>query len=677
MEIMLTKGELKEVICSREWLETNGLGGYASSTLEMCHRRRYHGLLVANLQDPPGRHVLFSKFEDSVRTGNSELFLSAHQYPGLRFPPDGIALAEFRQGPYPGFHYKKNGLQAIKSLLMIYGQDTVLIRYEILQMTTPGILHLRPFLACRGYHRLAKENRRLQWKVDKGANGLRVEADSGMPPVFIATSIPGEFHPAPGWYNNFEYQEERDRGYDWREDLYQPGIMEIPVAEGAVVFVSVSLSPSGEALSEQWRKEELRREETASRVAPYLSGYDQEDRDNLKMLTRAAEQFLIRTPGGRPAIVAGYHWFTDWGRDSLISLPGLTFCLGRMEEGLAILIQLGRHEKEGLLPNYFSEDRGDNPYNTVDSSLWFFWACQQYLQAGGSREILKAELWPVLQRIIQALLAGTGYDIYVNPQGLLHAGNRNTLLTWMDACVGGIPVTPRGGYPVEINALWYNALGFYLELAENFGEEDHSLKGLFTLAGRSFRETFWREDLGYLGDLYNEEGLDPALRPNQLLAVSLTYSPLSREQAGSVVAAVRKELLTPVGLRTLAPGSPSYRGFYGGDQAARDAAYHQGTVWPWLLGHFGEASLRVSADIKGTKASLLTLLRQFLRQQRTIAGIGTISEVFSGDPPHGPQGCISQAWSVAEIIRLYGLLKPEDGKNIENWNSVSRSQKSE
>jgi len=531
-------------------------------------------------------------------------------------------------------------------------------------MTTPGILHLRPFLACRGYHRLAKENSSLQWKVDKGANSLRVEPDSGMPPVFITTSIPGEFHPAPGWYNNFEYHEERDRGYDWREDLYQPGIMEIPVAEGAVVFVSVSLSPSGEAFSEQWRKEETRREDAATLVASHLSGYDQEDRDNLQMLTRAAEQFLIRTPGGRPAIVAGYHWFTDWGRDSLISLPGLTFCQGRMEEGLDILVQLGRHEKEGLLPNYFSEDRGDNPYNTVDSSLWFFWACQQYLQAGGSLEILKAELWPVLQRIIQALLAGTGYDIYVNPQGLLHAGNRSTHLTWMDACIGGIPVTPRGGYPVEINALWYNALGFYLELAESFGEEDHSLKGLFTLAGRSFRETFWREDLGYLGDLYNEEGLDPALRPNQLLAVSLTYSPLSREQAGSVVAAVRRELLTPVGLRTLAPGSPSYRGFYGGDQAARDAAYHQGTVWPWLLGHFGEASLRVSADIKGTKASLLTLLRQFLRQQRTIAGIGTISEVFSGDPPHGPQGCISQAWSVAEIIRLYGLLKQPGAEEI-------------
>ncbi|MDZ4164588.1 MAG: amylo-alpha-1,6-glucosidase [Smithellaceae bacterium] len=661
MEIVLTKAELNEGTCSREWLETNGLGGYASSTLEMCHRRKYHGLLVANLQDPPGRHVLISKFEDSIRTPDSELFLSAHQYPGQSFPPGGLDLQEFRQELYPIFHYEQNGLGAIKSLLAIYGQDTVLIRYEILKMTFPGLLRLRPFLAFRGYHKLARENSALVWKVDALKKGLRIEPDSGMPPVFITTSIRGEFHPAPGWYNNFEYHEERDRGYDWREDLYQPGVMEIPVSRGDVVFVSLSLAPPGDELVEQWRREESRREEAASRVALNLSGYDQEDRDNLSMLTRAAEQFLIRAPGGRAAIIAGYHWFTDWGRDSLISLPGLTFCQGRIEEGLEILVHLGRHEKEGLLPNYFSEDKSENPYNTVDSSLWFFWACQQFLQSGGSRETLKTELWPVLKRIIRALMAGTSYDIHVNQEGLLHAGGRDTHLTWMDACVGGIPVTPRWGYPVEINALWYNALGFYLELADNFGKEDHSLKGLFTLAGRSFRETFWLGDLGYLGDVYNEEGLDPALRPNQLLAVSLPYSPLDREQAKSVVAAVRKELLTPVGLRTLAPGSPSYRGFYGGDQATRDAAYHQGTVWPWLLGPFGEASLRVSEDLQETKTFLLALLRQLLRQERCGAGIGTISEVFSGDPPHRPQGCISQAWSLAEIIRLYGLLKPEPG----------------
>ncbi|MDI6727209.1 MAG: amylo-alpha-1,6-glucosidase, partial [Smithellaceae bacterium] len=491
-------------------------------------------------------------------------------------------------------------------------------------------------------------------------NGLRIEPDSGLPPTFITTSIQGEFHPAPGWYNNFEYHEERDRGYDWREDLYQPGVMEIPVCRGDVVFVSLSLAPPTEELAVQWHKEQTRREETDSLVASRLTEYDQEDQENLKALTRAAGQFLIRTPKGRAALIAGYHWFTDWGRDSLISLPGLTFCQGRMEEGLEILVHLGRHEKEGLLPNYFSEDSNDNPYNTVDSSLWFFWACQQFLQSGGSRETLKTELWPVLKRIIRALMAGTSYDIYVNPRGLLHAGGRDTHLTWMDACVGGIPVTPRWGYPVEINALWYNALGFYLELAECYGEEDPHLRELFLLAGSSFRETFWLEDRGYLGDVYNEEGLDPALRPNQLLAVSLPCSPLGREQAKSVVAAVGKELLTPVGLRTLAPGSPSYRGLYGGDQATRDAAYHQGTVWPWLLGPFGEASLRISEDMKDTKAFLLTLLRQFFRQQRGSAGIGTISEVFSGDSPHRPQGCISQAWSVAEIIRLYWLLKPEN-----------------
>lgn len=661
MEITLTATDLKNHGAAGEWLETNGLGGYASSSIDWRHTRKYHGLLVANLKNPPGRQVLLSKFEDSIRVDDSELFLSAHQYPGFSFPPGGVPLTEFRQGLYPSFRYRRDGIEAQKSVLSIYGEDLTLLRYEITTAPGPGILRLRPFLAGRGYHGLAQADTAAPWQTEELENGIYVAPPSALPGVFITMNRPVRFVADPGWYHNFEYLEERDRGYGWREDLYQPGIIEIPIVPGRPVFVSLSLAPPAGEAAELWQEEETRREGEAGRVSALLAGHDQEDRINLGLLNRAARQFVIRTPEGRAAVIAGYHWFTDWGRDTLISLPGLTFCQGHLDEGLAILTHLGRHEKDGLLPNYFSEDSRDNPYNTIDSSLWFFRACQQYLLYGGNRELLQPELWPTMKRIVRAFLAGTSYDIYVNPRGLLHGGDKNTHLTWMDACIAGVPVTPRHGYAVEINALWYNALGFYLELAASFGEDHLHLRGLFAQAREAFNETFWMEERGYLGDVYHEGRLDPALRPNQLLAVSLPYSPVTIEQGRSIVAAVQNKLLTPAGLRTLAPDSPGYQGCYGGDQAARDSAYHQGTVWPWLLGPYGEACLRVSAQREQTRQFLLEFIRDFLRQHFREAGIGTISEVFSGDPPHRPQGCISQAWSIAEIIRLYGLLKPGNG----------------
>ncbi len=656
MEINLTGLDLQNEDTPREWIETNGRGGYAASTIQMCHTRKYHGLLVANLKEPRGRHVLLSKFEDSVRVGDSEIFLSAHHYPGFNFPPGKFPLKEFRQGLYPSFRYEKDRIEVLKSIVSVFGQDQTLLRYEILAAPDSGVLRLRPFLACRGYHCLARASEGGNWKIEEIKNGRFITPPSDLPGIFITINTPFKFVSAPGWYYNFEYPEERNRGYDWREDLYQPGLFEIPIVAGSVVLVAISLIAPVMEPANLWREEDRRRQGQEDRLSTLLVGYDQIDQANLKILIRAARQFVIRTPEGRAAVVAGYHWFTDWGRDTLISLPGLTFCQGRLDEGLEILTQLGRHEKGGLLPNYFSEDSPENPYNTIDSPLWFFWACQQYLIFGGSREVLKAELWPVMKRIIQAFLAGTSYDIYVNAQGLLHGGNKNTHLTWMDACVGGIPVTPRHGYAVEINALWYNALGFFLELADCFGEEDSHIRELFAKLQRAFHETFWLEERGYLGDVCNDGRLDPALRPNQLLAVSLPYSPLKIEQARSVVAAVREQLLTPVGLRTLAPDSTYYQGRYGGDQATRDRAYHQGTVWPWLLGPFGEAWLRVSEDRENARQFLLELLRNLLKEQFRVAGIGTVSEIFSGDQPHQPQGCISQAWSIAEIIRLYCLL---------------------
>ncbi len=385
-----------------------------------------------------------------------------------------------------------------------------------------------------------------------------------------------------------------------------------------------------------------------------------EERQLIRLLLQAGRRFLIRTPSGRPAVIAGYHWFGEWGRDTLISLPGLTFCSGRSREGLEILIRMARFERHGLLPNIFAEGTGDHAFNAVDVPLWYFWAVQQLLRHehhARTKTAVEKNLWPVLKDILRHYLHGTLFNIYMDDNGLLHAGAGDRALTWMDACIDNHPVTPRHGYPVEINALWYNAVCFAAELARQYGgDREFHFDELIPRIRRSFRETFWSPEDACLGDVFHQGRLDRSVRPNQLFAVSLPYSPLEAEQGRLIVAKVKSELLTPVGIRTLSPRDDRYRGRYEGPPAARDGAYHQGTVWPWLLGPFGEAWLRVAADREAAKAGLRAYLFTFLTNHFREAGLGCISEVFDGDPPHRPGGCIAQAWSTAELIRLYSLL---------------------
>lgn len=487
-------------------------------------------------------------------------------------------------------------------------------------------------------------------------NGFEIQPYPEMPPLFITASREAKFFPAPHWYLNFEYGQERARGYDWREDLFHPGIIEIPIKKGEAMLVAASLRTSPTGLERKWGKENRRRLALREKDDFITVRFAEEDRENLRQLLRAARQFLIRTTTGRPAVIAGYHWFGDWGRDTLISLPGLTFCCGQEEVGMAILASLGRHEKDGLLPNYFAPDDEDNAYNSVDASLWYFWAVQQMLKYGGTWKKVKQDLWPVMKNIIKKFMSGTIYGIYMEDNGLLHSGDEGTPLTWMDAQVGGRPVTPRGGIAVEINALWYNALCFAGELARASGEVLFP-PDLPDRVKYAFRETFWIAEGAYLGDVYAGGVLDSALRPNQIFALSLPFSPLTPTQATGVLKRVREDLLTPCGLRTLAPGDKAYRERCEGDQDQRDSAYHQGTVWPWLLAAFGEASLRFAEDREEARLFLLNHVRTFLRQHLGTAGLGTVSEIFDGDPPHAPRGCISQAWSVGEMIRLNFLLQ--------------------
>jgi predicted glycogen debranching enzyme len=640
-----------------EWLESDGQGGYASSTLENCHTRRYHGLMVVNLPAPEGRYLLLSKLEDSLLVEGEEYFFTSHRYPGVLFPPGPSLLREFILDIYTRFTYQAGEFSLQKSVLLVRDKGILLIRYDLDRTPKKGLLRLKPFLAYRGYHSLARANPYLRSHTEAIANGFSIEPYAGMPPLFIRTSAPSHFTPSPHWYKRFVYTEERERGFDWEEDLFLPGIMEVPVGKDGTVILAVSCAPPEDDPVALWETEIVRRREELSDDEKLADGFAGEDRDLFLALLRAGRQFLITTPSGRPAIIAGYPWFGSWGRDALISLPGLAFCTGRIEEGIEILTEIGRHAREGLLPNFFSADGAPEAYNTVDSSLLYFRAVQELLRVTDDIGLIRNGFWPVMKRIINRFLTGTRFGIGVDARGLLHAGEEGKALTWMDAVVGGRPVTPRYGYAVEINALWYNALAFATDLARRFDDREGSFADRLPPLRKAFRETFWIPEKGCLGDVFHYGILDHAIRPNQLFAVSLPFSPLDPVEQASVVRTVREQLLTPCGLRTLSPADPAYRGRYRGSGAERDAAYHQGTVWPWLLGAFGEAALRVAEDLEKEKEFLKRQLRSFLQNHLREAGIGSVSEVFDGDPPHRPGGCIAQAWSVAELIRLYLLLR--------------------
>jgi len=647
----------REAALDLEWLETNGLGGYASSTLLNCHTRKYHGLLVANLDSPPGRYVLLSKVEDSLQAGNEEIFLSCHQYPGVFFPPE-FPLKAYVWDDYPRFVYATEKLQVRKGILLVSGENRVLIRYDVDECPPGTVLRLKPFIAFRNYHAVAKENSVLHTETLKEKNGFSMHPYDDLPSLFIQTNIKSSFLSSPVWYRNFEYPVEVQRGYDWREDLFCPGNLDIPVKTGSTVIVTAALAPFEGQLKKLWVAEEESRHRAMATCDVEVESFEQEeDRDNLCRLRFAGRQFLIRTPSGRPGIIAGYHWFQDWGRDTLISLPGLTFCSGRSQEGIDILNTIAPCEKEGLLPNIFAERGDEHAYNTVDTALWYFWAVQQMVKYTGKIEAVREKMWPAMKRIIQHYMAGTSFNIGMDERGLLYAGDGHHALTWMDAIVHGHPVTPRNGLPVEINALWYNALSFFAELGERLGESPLLPEDLLDRVRQAFQKTFWIEEEGYLGDVYDEGVLDKSIRPNQILAVSLPFSPLEPRQWRGIVSCVRDHLLTPSGLRTLDPEDWNYQGSYEGDQPTRDRAYHQGTVWPWLLAHYGEACLRTAENPVETRNYLLGLVRNFVDRHMSEAGLGCISEVFDGNPPHRPGGCIAQAWSTAGLIQLYARLQ--------------------
>jgi predicted glycogen debranching enzyme len=635
-----------ETASRHEWLETNGIGGFASSTLTGLNTRRYHGLLVAATQPPVGRHVLLSKLEETLTIGGQRFELSANAYPGVVHPQGFRYLTQFRLDPFPIFTYSIGDVRLEKSLFLVQGENTVVVRYSVSGVSKGADvkLELRPLIAFRDYHSLTHENGAINGDIRMTPESAAVTPYLGLPTLYIAHDA-ASVEKTGSWYRNFQYAAEQERGLDFAEDLFNPMVLRFDLDSGQHANVIASTEKQTVGQAADYRAAEIARRSAVRATAPSSDIF-------VETLTAAADQFIVAR-GPEESVIAGYHWFADWGRDTMISLPGLTLQTGRPEIARAILRTFARTVDKGMLPNRFP-DAGETPeYNTVDATLWFFEAIRAYLAATSDLEFVRTKLYGVLVDIVAWHVRGTRYNIKVDASGLLNAGEPGVQLTWMDAKVGDWVVTPRIGKPVEIQALWYNALCIMEDLAERVGDETgrRRYSTMATLTKWSFNRRFWNEDAGCLYDVVNGGPPDPSIRPNQIFAVSLPHPLVGEDRAAKIVEVVEKHLLTPYGLRTLSPSDPNYRGRYTGNQTSRDGAYHQGTVWPWLIGPFITAYLRVY----GRSEASMRQVRQWLeplREHLFGPGVGQINEIFEGDATHRPVGCIAQAWSIAEILRV-------------------------
>jgi len=661
---------------AREWLVTNGTGSFACGTLAGTLTRRYHGLLVAALPAPWHRTLLVSKIDEVVEYAGQSYTLGANRWAGGAIDPHGfVHIERFRlEGSVPVWTFACADALLEKRIWMQHGANTTYVQNTVVRASHPLKLAAKVMVNWRGYHCLthAPDSYIDVQPVD---GGLRVQASAEAPPFYLRSAV-AEAEPAHIWYRNYELDIERSRGLDHREDHLLAGTFHAELRPGDSVTLVASTEPAASldgktAFQTQFSRDRMLMERCA-RVHPDIAGWPAW----IKQLTLAADQFVAACPLANvsecSSVIAGYPWFGDWGRDTMIALPGLLLATGRAEIAAGVLRTYARFVDKGMLPNRFP-DAGEAPeYNTVDAALWFFEAARQYYTTTHDLALVR-EIFPALKQIISEYTRGTRYNIHVDPaDGLLYAGEPGVQLTWMDAKVGNWVVTPRVGKPVEVNALWINALATQANFAEALGQSAAPFLDLAAKARQGFQR-FWNADLnccfdvidaptpaeGVAGDRGGSmlppaggpEGNDASVRPNQIFAVALEESPLTPEQQRAVVDICARELLTPYGLRSLSPQDPQYRGHYGGDPGQRDAAYHQGTVWGWLIGPFIHAFLRVTGDHEQARSFL-----QPFADHLKIHGLGTASEIFDGDPPFAPQGCFAQAWTVAEILRAWVLI---------------------
>ncbi len=630
-----------EYALNRELLRSNRAGSYANSTIINCNTRRYHGLLVTH---QPGidneNHVLLSSLDETVIQMDSEFNLGIHKYPGGIYNPKGHKyLRDFVTEPYPKMTYRVGGVILTKEMVFTTREDRMIIKYTLVDAHSPTKLRLKPFLAFRNIHALSKENIFADKKFERVPQGIKVRMYQGYTDLFMQISTENEYTHVPDWYYSIEYQEEMERGYEFLEDLYIPGFFEFDIEKGESVYFAAGTKELAPASMKRAFNAELEKRIPRNNFA--------------NCLTNAAQQFIIKKDKGTE-VLAGFPWFGRSGLSTFVSLPGLTLVNGDTATCKAVIDTMISEMKGPLFPLFGSGNTAT--YNSADTALWFFWSLQQYADAVKDPQAIWKEYGKKMKIILDGYRQGTEYNIHMDEDGLIYAGQHGVALTWMDAVANGKPVTPRMGKTVEINALWYNAICFSMEIAGASGDTAFcdEWKDIALQIPVSFLAAFWSQERRYLADFIDGAYKDWAVRPNMVIATSLPYSPVPEDIRKDVLSRVKQELLTPRGLRTLSPKSPIYKGSYCGNQSEREAAYHQGSVSPWLLGHFVEGYLKIHGK---SGLSLIKSLYEGFEPVMTEHGIGTISELYDGDPPHIGRGAISQASSVAELLRIGSLIK--------------------
>jgi len=657
-----------ELAESREWLVTNGIGGFASGTAAGTSTRRYHGLLMASLQPPTDRTLLVAGMDETVHCGGTSFPLATNRWLSGDVSPKGyLQMESFHlEGTKPVWRYALADALLEKRVWMKQGENTTFVEYTLARGNSPVEIEGKILVSYRDFHATTHGDG-WQMRIEPVEKGIRVVAFEGATPFFLK-SASAAFEPRHEWYRDFFLPAERERGLDDHEDRLLAGVFRSRLAVGEKLTLMFSTEPEAQTDGEQARALQSNRDlklfqAWQKRHAETVATPADDEPGWLWQLVLAGDQFVAKRaladdPDGL-TVIAGYPWFCDWGRDTMIALPGLTLPLGRPEIARKILESFARYVDGGMLPNNFPDRGGTPQYNTIDAAMWYFEAVRQYFEATQDLALVN-KLFPVLSAIVDAHVAGTRYNIKVDPaDALLYGGSPEVQLTWMDAKIGDWVVTPRIGKPVEINALWINALNTMGEFARRLARPREGYLKLKEKAQKNFQK-FWNPKRKCCFDVIDVPGggADAALRPNQVFAVSLPVSPLTREQCRGVVDTLGRELLTSFGLRSLGPSEPGYVGRYAGGPRERDAAYHQGTVWAWLLGPYALAHYKVYGDRAAAQSFLEPLGRSIYS-----AGLGSISEIFGGDAPFPATGCFAQAWSVAETFRVWEFLAGQPGKS--------------
>jgi predicted glycogen debranching enzyme len=626
-----------EYSLSLELLNTNRAGGYISTTIVGCNTRKYHGWLICPIEQFGGeKHVLLSSLDETIVQHEQAFNLAIHKYPNIYDPRGHKYIVDFEFEPTPALTYRVGGVVLKKELIVVHNEEQILIRYTLLDAHSPTLLRLKPMLAYRSIHKLSKANLYANTQLKFIDRGVSSRLYTEYPELNLQVNKNNEFIAVPDWYYNIEYLEEKERGYDYQEDLFSPGYFEMPIKKGESIIFSASL----EEANPQLLSRKFNREMT---LRPPKSSF-------MDCLHNTASQFIMKRDHGTE-IVSGYHWYGCRSRDTFMSLPGLLY--SDIKTYKSVLDSMSTRLQNGLFPD--TVDTLDLTYRAVDTPLWYFWAIQKYNSLVQDPKAIWKQYGEKMKSILAAYRDGSNEGILMHENGLIWAEERGVPKTWMNAMVNNNPVTPRYGYTVEVNALWYNAVCFAISLAQQCGDSAFvkEWEHIPTLVVDNFMPTFWMPEKNHLADYVGVDGQNQRIRPNEIIATSLPYSPLSDEAKESVLKAIEYDLLTPKGIRTLSPKNPVYKGRYEGTVEERDAAFHQGTVWVWLLAHYVEAKFNLHR--KSFIPDAKRIMSNF-EHDMTNKCICAIPEMYTGDPPHEPCGAISQAWSVASVLYIAYLI---------------------